>query len=142
MSSATISKKLFKSNTFLRRSDAISSDFKFVPGNFYSGLAKTPTGKEIRKLLLSDGAVLVLTGAALAAPSRPPIAALTPFMAEHVGEDAFEDQYKRFTGHCVRQLMEHLGAKFGGNKPIIAKGSRYATGAKYTFGSVAPRKAK
>lgn len=125
------------STSFIRRSEIIDPKFEIRPSNTFAALAKTAVGQKIMRLLLSEGGVLICMGAVLAAPSRPPHAALHPFMQKHVGAEAFEDQCKRMTGAFVRQILEHIGARFRrSNVPISAKGSQYKSGSTYTFKSV------
>lgn len=134
---STLSPTALSSTSFVRRSEILDPKFEIKAPNTFAALAKTDIGQKISRLLLSEGGVLICMGAILAAPSRPPHAALHPFMQKHVGTEAFEDQCKRMTGAFVRQIMEHVGARFRrSNVPIVAKGSQYKSGSTYTFKSV------
>lgn len=134
---STLCASALSSTSFIRRSEILDPKFDIRPSNTFSALAETKAGQKITRLLLSEGGVLICMGAVLAAPSRPPHAALHPFMQKHVGAQAFEDQYKRMTGSFVRQIMEHIGARFRrSNVPISAEGSQYKSGSTYTFKSV------
>lgn len=137
MSTSTIKRQALSTTSFARRSESLDLDFELDPGNAWRTVAGTETGRKLARLLVSEGVTLILTGAVLAAPSRPPVAALTPFIQTHVGAEAFGDEYKRLTGRWVRQVMEHLGAKFRrSHVPVIAIGSPFKSGSVYTFGSV------
>jgi hypothetical protein len=88
----------------------------------------------IYRFLTSRLGVGVLMGAVIAAPSRPPVIATEPFIAKLVGDAAFTDDMKKYTGRVVRQIIEHLGGAFVRRGVKVTVESRYGSGSIYTFG--------
>ena len=115
------------------QTDPNLSSFYFYPGS-HTPAFESPTGKTIHDFLTSRLGVGVLLGAVIAAPSRPPVIATEPFIAKLVGDAAFSDQMKKFTGRVVRQIIEHLGGNFVRRGVKVTVPSRYGSGSIYTFG--------
>mgnify|MGYP000966819867 CR=1 FL=1 len=109
------------------------SDLVFSAGSHTPAYA-SPTGQLIYRFLTSRLGVGVLMGAVIAAPSRPPVIATEPFIAKLVGDAAFTDDMKKYTGRVVRQIIEHLGGAFVRRGVKVTVHSRYGSGSIYTFG--------
>jgi hypothetical protein len=88
----------------------------------------------IDAVLTSRLGVSLIAGAILAAPSRPPIVALEPFLAELVGDKAFSVEMKKYTGRLLKQVIEHLGGTFVRRAVKVTVPSRYRSGSIYRFG--------
>lgn len=128
-----MSKKTYRIDSVSQRRDPNLSDFYFYPGS-HIGAFESPTGQAIHDFLTSRLGVAVLMGAVIAAPSRPPVIATEPFIAMLVGDDAFTDEMKKYTGRIVRQIIEHLGGAFVRRGVKVTVASRYGSGSIYTFG--------
>ena len=109
------------------------SDLVFSAGS-HTPSYESPTGQVIYRFLTSRLGVGVLMGAVIAAPSRPPVIATEPFIAKLVGDAAFTDDMKKYTGRVVRQIIEHLGGAFVRRGVKVTVVSRYGSGSIYTFG--------
>lgn len=94
---------------------------------------ESPTGRMIHDFLTSRLGVALLMGAVLTAPSRPPVVAAEPFLAMLVGDGAFTDEMKKYTGRVVRQIIEHLGGSFVRRGVKVTVPSRYGSGSIYSF---------
>lgn len=94
---------------------------------------ESETGTLIRDFLTSRTGIAVLTGAIIAAPSRPPIVAAEPFIAMLAGEAAFTDEMKKYTGKLLREIIEDLGGRWVRRGVKVTVPSRYGTGSIYTF---------
>jgi hypothetical protein len=92
------------------------------------------TGQAIYSFLTSRMGVAVLMGSIIAAPSRPPVIATEPFIAKLVGDAAFTDDMKKYTGRVVRFIVEQIGGEHvrRGVK-VTVPSSRYGSGSIYTF---------
>ena len=128
-----MTKKTFLLDQTSLQTDPNLSNFFFYPGS-HAPAYESPTGEAIHRFLTSRLGVGVLLGAVIAAPSRPPVIATEPFIAKLVGEAAFTDQMKKFTGRVVRQIIEHLGGMFVRRGVKVTVKSRYGSGSIYTFG--------
>jgi len=95
---------------------------------------ESETGQAIYEFLLSRMGVAVLMGAVIAAPSRPPVIATEPFLEALVGEPAFTDEMKKYTGRLVRFIVEQLGGAWVRRGVKTTVDSRYGSGSIYTFG--------
>lgn len=91
------------------------------------------TGQAIYDILTSRLGVAVLVGSVIAAPSRPPVIATEPFVAKIVGDAAFTDEMKKYTGRIVRQIIEHLGGQWVRRGVKVTVESRYGSGSIYSF---------
>jgi hypothetical protein len=91
-------------------------------------------GQQIHNFLTSRLGIGVIVGAVIAAPTRPPIVPTEPFLAELIGEGAFTDTMKKYTGGLIRQVIEHLGGKFVRRAVKTNVRSRYTSGSIYSFG--------
>lgn len=109
------------------------SDLSFSAGS-HTPAYESQTGQLIYRFLTSRLGVGVLMGAVIAAPSRPPVIATEPFIAKLVGDAAFTDDMKKYTGRVVRQIIEHLGGTFVRRGVKVTVRSRYGSGSIYTFG--------
>lgn len=107
-------------------------DLAFEPSSHAPAHA-SPTGQAIYRFLTSRLGVGVLMGAVIAAPSRPPVIATEPFIAKLVGEPAFTDDMKKYTGRLVRFIIEHLGGMWVRRGVKVTVPSRYGSGSIYTF---------
>lgn len=129
----TMSKKTYTIDSVSLQSDPNMSDLFFYPGS-HTAAHESETGQAIHDFLTSRLGVAVLMGAVIAAPSRPPVIATEPFLAKLVGDAAFTDEMKKYTGRVVRQIIEHLGGQFVRRGVKVTVPSRYGSGSIYTFG--------
>jgi hypothetical protein len=104
----------------------------FDHGSF-AGLAATAAGQAIESILVSRAAVASLVGAISAAPSRPPQPAVEQFLADDVGNEAFEKEAKKMIGRMIRQIVEHLGGRWVRRGVPITVKSRFTKGSIYAF---------
>lgn len=93
------------------------------------------TGQAIHDFIVSRTGTALLVGAVLAAPSRPPVVALEPFLVALLGDAAFTDEMKKYTGRLIRQVIEHLGGSFVRRSVRITVPSRYGSGSIYSLSS-------
>lgn len=105
----------------------------FTPGSHAPAHA-SEIGKVIYDFLLSRMGVAVLMGAVIAAPSRPPVIATEPFLEALVGDPAFTDEMKKYTGRLVRFIVEQLGGAWVRRGVKTTVDSRYGSGSIYAFG--------
>lgn len=96
------------------------------------------TGQAIYRLLTSRFGTAVLMGAVIAAPSRPPVIATEPWVHRIVGDHAFTDEMKKYTGRIVRVIVEHLGGRWVRRGVKVTVDSRYGSGSIYTFRDPVP----
>jgi hypothetical protein len=125
--------KAYLLDTTSLQPDPNLSDLVFSAGS-HTPAYESPTGQVIYRFLTSRLGVGVLMGAVIAAPSRPPVIATEPFIANLVGTAAFTDDMKKYTGRVVRQIIEHLGGAFVRRGVKVTVDSRYGSGSIYTFG--------
>jgi hypothetical protein len=125
--------KAYLLDTTSLQPDPNLSDLVFSAGS-HTPAYESPTGQVIYRFLTSRLGVGVLMGAVIAAPSRPPVIATEPFIAKLVGDAAFTDDMKKYTGRVVRQIIEHLGGAFVRRGVKVTVESRYGSGSIYTFG--------
>lgn len=128
-----MSKKTYQIDSISLQRDPNLSDFYFYPGS-HTGAFESSNGQAIHDFLTSRLGVAVLMGAVIAAPSRPPVIATEPFIAKLVGDAAFTDEMKKYTGRVVRQIIEHLGGKWVRRGVKVTVPSRYGSGSIYSFG--------
>lgn len=128
-----MSNKTYTIDSVSLQSDPNMSDLCFYPGS-HTAAYESETGQAIHDFLTSRLGVAVLMGAVIAAPSRPPVIATEPFVAKLVGDAAFTDEMKKYTGRVVRQIIEHLGGQFVRRGVKVTVTSRYGSGSIYTFG--------
>lgn len=112
--------------------DPTMARFSFYPRSHVSA-HESETGQAIYRFLTSRLGLAVLIGAVLAAPSRPPAVAAEPFLAELIGEDAFSDAMKKYTGRLIRQIVEHFGGTHVRRSVKTTVPSRYAGGSIYSL---------
>lgn len=117
-----------------QQTDPNMADLFFYPRSHVTAF-ESPTGQIIHDFLMSRTGAALLIGAVLAAPSRPPVVAVEPFLASLVGDAAFTDEMKKYTGRLVRQVIEHLGGTFVRRSVKVTVQSRYRSGSVYNFGS-------
>jgi hypothetical protein len=108
------------------------SDLVFTPSS-HAPAHDSEIGKAIYGFLTSRVGVAVLVGAVIAAPSRPPVIATEPFVHRLVGDAAFTDDMKKYTGRIVRFIIEHLGGRWVRRGVKVTVPSRYGSGSIYTF---------
>ncbi len=101
----------------------------------HAAVFASATGQTIHDFIVSRTGTALLIGAVLAAPSRPPVVALEPFLAALLGDTAFTDEMKKYTGRLIRQVIEHLGGSFVRRSVKITVPSRYGSGSIYSFSS-------
>lgn len=128
-----MTKKAYLLDKTSLQTDPNMSDLFFYPGS-HTNAHESDTGQAIHDFLTSRLGVAVLMGSVVAAPSRPPVIATEPFIAELIGDDAFTDEMKKYTGRVVRQIVEHLGGKWVRRGVKVTVDSRYGSGSIYTFG--------
>lgn len=126
-------KPIFVFDPLALQLDPNMADFWFYPRSHMSADA-SPVGQVIHDFLTSRLGVALLIGAVLAAPTRPPVVAVEPFLSNHVGHAAFTDEMKKYTGRVIRQIVEHLGGCFVRRAVKITVPSRYGSGSIYSFG--------
>lgn len=126
--------KTYLLDTTALQADPNLVDLHFTP-NSHAPAHDSQTGQAIFTFLTSRLGVAVLVGAVVAAPSRPPVIATEPFIAKIVGEVAFTDDMKKYTGRVVRFIIEHLGGSFVRRGVKVTVDSRYGSGSIYTFGN-------
>lgn len=114
------------------QTDPNLANLYFIAGS-HTPAYESPTGQAIYDFLTSRLGVGVLMGAVIAAPSRPPVIATEPFIAKLVGDEAFTDDMKKYTGRVVRQIIEHIGGAFVRRGVKVTVPSRYGSGAIYSF---------
>lgn len=129
-----MSKKPYLLDATSMQLDPNMSNLFLYPGSHIAA-HESETGKCILSFLMSRMGVAVLMGAVIAAPSRPPVIATEPYIAMLVGETAFTDEMKKYTGRMVRQIVEHLGARWVRRGVKVTVSSRYGSGSIYKFGS-------
>lgn len=115
-----------------RQRDPNLRGLSFDHGSFTS-LAATAAGQAIESILVSRAAVASLVGAISAAPSRPPQPAIEQFLADEVGEKAFEKETKKMIGRMIRQIVEHLGGRWVRRGVPVTVKSRFSKGSIYAF---------
>ena len=108
----------------------------FTP-NSHAPAHDSATGQQIYGFLTSRIGVALLIGSVIAAPSRPPVIATEPFLAKIIGEDAFTDEMKKYTGRVVRFIIEHLGGAWVRRGVKVTVESRYGSGSIYTLRDLA-----
>lgn len=128
-----MTKKTYTIDSVSLQLDPNMSDLFFYPGS-HTAAHESETGHATRDFLTSRLGVAVLMGAVIAAPSRPPVIATEPFLAKLVGDAAFTDEMKKYSGRVVRQIIEHLGGQFVRRGVKVTVPSRYGSGSIYTFG--------
>lgn len=123
--------------TYLLDATALQTDPNMADLFFYAGshapAHESQTGQAIYKVLTSRVGVAVLVGSVIAAPSRPPVIATEPFVAKLVGDAAFTDEMKKYTGRIVRQIIERLGGEWVRRGVKVTVDSRYGSGSIYSF---------
>jgi hypothetical protein len=132
-----MSKKTYLLDAISLQTDPNLSGFYFVAGS-HTPAYESETGQAIYRFLTSRMGVAVLMGAVIAAPSRPPVIATEPFIVTLVGDAAFSDDMKKYTGRVVRQIIEHIGGSFVRRGVKVTVASRYGSGSIYTFGKDGP----
>ena len=105
----------------------------FFDPRSHASAHESSAGQAIHDFLTSRLGVGVLIGAVLAAPTRPPVVAAEPFIAKLIGDAAFTDPMKKYTGRVIRQIIEHLGGTFVRRAVKITVPSRYGSGSIYSF---------
>ena len=124
--------KKYKLDSVARQRDPNLQGLKFDHGSFAS-LAATPAGQAIEATLVSRASAAALVGAISAAPSRPPQPAVESFLADEVGNEAFDDEAKKMTGRMIRQIVAHLGGRWVRRGVPVTVKSRFTKGSIYTF---------
>lgn len=124
--------KKYALDSVSRQRDPNARGLTFDHGSF-TGLAATPAGQAIESILVSRAAVAALVGAISAAPSRPPQPAVEQFLADQVGNAAFEKEAKKMIGRMIRQIVEHLGGRWVRRGVPVTVASRFSKGSIYAF---------
>lgn len=106
--------------------------FKANYRNFKT-VGMSQVGQQIVKLLESRFAVSAIVASVLAAPTRPPVAAVEHLLRTKIGDAAFTDPAKQFTGRIIRGIVEHLGGTHVRRGTPIRVPSRYSKGSVYDF---------
>lgn len=128
-----MAKKTYLLDATSLQTDPNLVDMAFTPSS-HAPAHESQTGQAIYDFLTSRLGVAVLMGAVIAAPSRPPVIATEPFIAKLVGEAAFTDDMKKYTGRVVRFIIEHIGGAWVRRGVKVTVASRYGSGSIYTFG--------
>lgn len=115
-----------------RQPDPNMADFYFDPRSLVAA-HESHVGQMIFGFLTSRAGSLLILGAVLAAPSRPPVVAAEPFLSTLIGEEAFTDEIKKYTGRLIRQIVEHFGGRFVRRGVKVTVPSRYGSGSIYSF---------
>lgn len=124
--------KKYALDTVSRQRDPNLRGLIFDHGSFAT-LAATQAGQAIESILVSRAAVAALVGAISAAPSRPPQPAVEQFLADEVGDAAFEKEAKKLIGRMIRQIVEHLGGRWVRRGVPVTVKSRFSKGSIYAF---------
>jgi hypothetical protein len=96
------------------------------------GTANTKISGEIFAVLKSNMSVDALLTHVTVQPEVPAVAAVEDILAHFVGEAAFTDDMKQYTGWRVRQIIEFLGGQWV-RAGVRIRGSRYKTGSIYSL---------
>jgi hypothetical protein len=99
----------------------------------FSNLGSPKFRAEIWGTLTTIEAINRIIGSVQAAPSRPPVAAVESLLADHVGDEAFEDEAKKMIGRLVRQIVEHLGGRLVRRGVPLNIPSKFRKGSIYSF---------
>ena len=87
------------------------NNLNFDPGSHRNAF-ESEVGQTIFQIAKSRAGAHSLIAVVTAAPSRPPIPALEPFIFNAVGEEGFTDEMKKYTGRAVRKIIEELGGRW------------------------------
>lgn len=101
------------------------------------GTANAKTSGQILAVLKLNMSVDALLSHAALRPRIPAVAAVETILAHFVGEAAFTDDMKQYTGWRVRQIIEFLGGQWVG-AGVRIRGSRYKTGSIYSLSITPP----
>ena len=89
--------------------------------------------KVITDYVMSHLAVVRLETSVKVAPHLPPVVAIEDDLVDLVGDEAFTNEMKQYTGFLVRRALEALGARFVDKGIKIKRRSRYGSGSIYKF---------
>lgn len=95
--------------------------------------ARTAMGQAIIDTLTSHDPVCALLAVIDAAPSRPPQPALDRYLIPVLGARAADDACKILEGRIIRQIAEHLGARFIRSDVTIIVPSACTSGSIYQW---------
>lgn len=94
------------------------------------GTANTKTSGEIFALLKLNICVDALLTHVMVQPEVPAVVGIEQILAHYIGNAAFTDDMKQYTGWRVRQIIEFLGGQWV-RAGVRVRGSRYKTGSIY-----------
>jgi hypothetical protein len=104
----------------------------FDPGT-HRAVHESATGQAIFGFYGSRFGTALLTGAILTAPSRSPVVAGEPFLYDLIGDDAFADPVKQYTGKVIKWAVEQIGGRWVRYNGKVPPSSLYKSGSLYTF---------
>ncbi|HEY5711740.1 MAG TPA: hypothetical protein VIT38_07580 [Allosphingosinicella sp.] len=99
------------------------------------GTGSSPTSAKIFATLRLNASVCALLTHVAVSPGVPAVVAIESILAVVVGEEAFDDDMKQYTGWRVRQIIEFLGGSWV-RAGVRIRASRYKTGSTYTLGDL------
>lgn len=108
------------------------SDQAFVQVQDKFGTADMAISKRISYILSRDFTLALLENHVATKPQVPAVVSVEGILADCIGEDAFTDDMKQYTGWRVRQIVEALGGEWV-KAGVRINNSRYKTASIYRF---------
>ncbi|HEV2364406.1 MAG TPA: hypothetical protein VGS12_09460 [Caulobacteraceae bacterium] len=118
---------LFTRNNELA-SEAFAAYIGSAPDKF--GTGGSAINRAIFDVLCLNICVNAVITHVLVRPDVPPVVAVEHILAALVGDEAFSDDAKQFTGWRIRQIVEFLGGRWV-RAGVRVRGSRFRTGSIY-----------
>ncbi len=96
------------------------------------GTAHLTVSKRINHVLTRDFSIALIVNQVVTKPHIPPVVAVEGLLAETVGDEAFSDDMKQYTGWRIRLIVEALGGEWV-KAGVRVNNSKYKTGSVYRF---------
>ena len=87
-----------------------SANLDVGPDKF--GTAHLPVSKRINHLLTRNFSMALIVNQVVTKPQIPPVVAVERLLAKTVGDEAFSDDMKQYTGWRIRLIVEELGGEW------------------------------
>ena len=94
---------------------------------------QTFPGRDIRGIVSSIEGYLIIRIAITIAPNVPPVVAFEEAFEVLIGEAAFSNDMKQYTGFLIRRGVEEMGGSFLKKGVKITRRSRYTRGSIYSL---------
>lgn len=87
-------------------------------------------GRDIRHIVTSPEGHLIIRTAINMAPRLPTVVAFEEVFEEKIGDPAFGNDMKQYTGFLIRRVVEDMGGQ------LVEKGVKIKRRSRYTRGSI------